>query len=181
VGGLLVAVGKRYNERKKGKGSMKGRKPRPTNLRLLFPQTNGERPTNGIDPARVCPDPPAHLNEYAREEWQRMAAILDRLGLLTEIDLVAFELYCALYGRWRQAEAGIAEQGLTIHEGTKRNPCVAIASDAAKMLKSTLSEFGMTPCARARVTRAEGGTEDDEFEQFLEDGGQTAVAGGGTL
>ena len=55
-----------------------------------------------------CPD---HLSDGAKAEWERMAKLLAQLGLLTAIDGVAFEAYCTLVARWREAEEALKKTG----------------------------------------------------------------------
>lgn len=107
------------------------------------------------------PDPPPHLDDYAREEWNRLAAGLHNIGILFEVDQAAFGAYCAAYSRWRHAEEeiqGLAEtkphHGL-IEETEKGNhiqhPLVGIANKAMQDMVKYASEFGLTPAARARL------------------------------
>lgn len=80
---------------------MPGRKPKPTKLKVL--QGNpGKRklPKNEPKPDPVIPDCPSHLDAIAKKEWKRFAKVLDKLGLLTEIDGSAFAAYCDQYSRW---------------------------------------------------------------------------------
>jgi len=53
---------------------------------------------------RAKPSPPAYLNPYAREEWDRLANTLHPIGALTAIDQNSFASYCMAYSRRRQAE-----------------------------------------------------------------------------
>src|SRR5262249_37411259 len=79
----------------KGHSLMQGRRPKPTHLKLL--QGNpGKRPYNANEPkpAPQVPSPPEHLTEVALKEWNRLAELLGRIGLLTAIDRTAFAAYC---------------------------------------------------------------------------------------
>jgi P27 family predicted phage terminase small subunit len=82
---------------------MAGRKPKPTNLKIL--QGNpGKRkiPENEPKPAKTMPKCPPHLDKIAKKEWRRFSTVLERLGLITEIDGSAFAAYCDQYSRWVQ-------------------------------------------------------------------------------
>ncbi len=54
------------------------------------------------------PGPPDHLDDYAREEWARVATGLEAMGVLTEVDRAALSAYCDAYAVWRTACEQIA-------------------------------------------------------------------------
>ncbi len=88
-----------------GYAGKQGRKPKPTNLKILHGNP-GKRPLNLNEPKpmKVVPTCPPHLMPDAKAEWERMSDKLYSLGLLTEIDGTAFAIYCQTYGRWIEAE-----------------------------------------------------------------------------
>ncbi len=134
--------------------SNRGRKPRPTDLKIL----SGDRAdrVNRSEPkprrsAPVCPD---HLDEWGREAWDRITRQLGELGILSASDSDAIALYCATYSRWRAARREIAQTGITATTdlgSLKSNPAVAVATQAERMMASLLAEFGLTPSSRSRV------------------------------
>lgn len=152
---------------------MAGRKPIPTELKKLRGNP-GKRPLNKKEakPGKLTRTPPVpeHIQGAARREWRRMARTLKELGLLTEIDLPALEMYCQMYGRWVDAETKVREMGMIVKTNNGnpiQNPYLAIANRAAKDMKALLVEFGMTPSARSRVNVDTGPEEVDEYEQFM--------------
>src|SRR5215467_8094606 len=88
---------------------MRGRKPKPTHLKLLL-NNPGNRRLNKSEPkpAAAFPNPPDHLNTEARQEWARVSQELYVLGMLSNIDRASLAAYCQCYGRWIQAERAIA-------------------------------------------------------------------------
>lgn len=77
---------------------MRGRKPKPTNLKLLHGNPGKRQPNpNEPKPTQEVPRCPSVLDPIARKEWRRFAKVLDRLGLLTEVDGSAFAAYCDQY------------------------------------------------------------------------------------
>ncbi len=119
-------------------------------------------------------DPPKHLSPMARECWRRHAPELDRLGLLTRLDLGSFELACESYaiavsaleamrprradgevdGRRRGYEVVVVDHG---HGGTvRRHPALTAFNMAANTYRSFCSEFGMTPSSRVTLRPAAG-------------------------
>lgn len=150
---------------------MRGRKPTPTNLRILRGNPS-HRPLNAAEPKPAAADlaPPDWLDGLARTEWTRLAPLLHRLGLLTEIDVQALATYCQTYARWREAEEKIKEFGLVI-KGRNGYPVIspfaAVADRAMRQMKGFLIEFGMTPSARSRVAKHDAGdAHDDPFAEF---------------
>jgi P27 family predicted phage terminase small subunit len=104
--------------------------------------------------AKRCPSPPAHLSEYAKQEWARVSGELHRLGLLTVLDETSFACYCQSYGLWRMAEEKLANEDL-VSPGSERNtvanPLQKIAAQAARDVVRFGNEFGLSPSARVRV------------------------------
>ena len=134
-----------------------GRPKKPTNLRLL--QGNpGKVKINPNEPKpEICiPDPPEFLGSYALEEWNRVAPMLEKLGLLSNIDTMALAAYCQCYERWRKAEAGIIADGgmttVTEKGNVIQSPHVSIANKAMMQMHKFLAQFGMSPASRAGVT-----------------------------
>jgi P27 family predicted phage terminase small subunit len=124
----------------------------------------GRRPLNRAEPrpASGLPQPPTELSDDARTEWRRVAKRLQELGLLTGVDRAAFAAYCQAFGRWRQAERGLAAMAqndpltgalmIRTKEGNAiQNPLVGIANKAMADMVRYAAEFGMTPSARSRI------------------------------
>lgn len=103
--------------------STRGRKPKPTALKLLE-GNSGKRPLNIAElvsercptakpflrskntdnkPTGV-PECPDWLEDEAKAEWERVGTILENMGMLTSVDTTAFAGYCQAYARWREAE-----------------------------------------------------------------------------
>jgi P27 family predicted phage terminase small subunit len=151
---------------------MRGRKPQPTQLKVLRGNP-GRRPLNRAEPApapALSLAPPAWLEGEAVTEWHRLAPVLHRLGLLTEIDGDALASYCQTWARWREAEAAIRKYGMVL-KGKNGfpviSPYVAVANRAMAHMKALLIEFGMTPSSRTRVKTDTGAApEADPFAPF---------------
>ena len=110
--------------------AMRGRKPKPTALKLLdgtrADRINRNEPA--MPPASI--EPCDWLDEAAREHWGELAPVLPSAGLLTAGDRQALALLCEAFSRFRF------------------NP----ADDKARGLyRRMLVEFGCTPSSRSRV------------------------------
>ena len=148
-----------------------GRPKKPTNLKKL--QGNpGKRKLNKNEPQPdiKIPSIPDHLNDIAKSEWCRIAPILERMGLLSDLDSTALAAYCQCYARWKEAEAMVESEGMTITT-TKGNiiqsPYLGIANKAMTQMHKFLCQFGMTPAARSSVTsnKKEAPGKLDKFKQ----------------
>ena len=152
----------------------RGRKPKPTAIKLLEGNP-GCRPLNRAEPkptgVPVCPD---WLEDEAKAEWERMGGILADMGVLTEVDTMAFAGYCQAYARWKEAEEFISRHGSIIRTPNgylQQVPQVSIAQTNLKIMLKFCEEFGLTPSARSRIS-ANKSTEEttDEMEKLLRGG-----------
>ena len=100
-----------------------------------------------------------------------MSKQLFDLGLLTEVDRAALAGYCQTWARWVQAEEEMRKPTFSMVTMTDSgypvvSPWMGIASQAMKQMLRFLTEFGMTPAARSRVTVVNE-PEADPYEEFL--------------
>ena len=161
-----------------------GQHPLPTKLKILAGNPGKRRlPPNEPEPELLAavPEPPLFLDHYAKQEWSRVAADLQRLKLLTALDIQPLAAYCQAYSHWRTAEEAIANigvdypntRGLIIKDGKGNmvpNPLVNIAAKAAQEMIRFAVEFGLTPSARARVASGlirDGANRQSKFSGLL--------------
>jgi P27 family predicted phage terminase small subunit len=150
---------------------MAGRKPLPTNVKI-FRGNPGHYPLNEYEPRPptkmpICPD---HLQGRAREEWRRISKQLHRIGLLTIIDGAALAGYCEAYGRWADATEQVAKFGMVIKSPNgypMLSPFLSIINAALAQMKGFLTEFGMTPSSRSRISTGKLEEEGDESKRFF--------------
>jgi P27 family predicted phage terminase small subunit len=140
---------------------MKGRKPQPTNLRVLRGNP-GKHPYNTQEPTPTAlPNPPVPewIDGEAKAEWLRLAPILGRLGLITETDTNALAAYCEAWATWKHATMQIRKYGMVLKSKDsdipKVSPYVKIAHNALLQMRALLIEFGMTPSSRVRMKTVE--------------------------
>jgi P27 family predicted phage terminase small subunit len=148
-----------------------GRKPKPTKLRLLEGNP-GKRPIrkDEPDPALAIPTCPPHLSEEAKKEWERVTPMLEKLGLLSQIDCAALSLYCQAWGRWVEAEEALRTYGVMVKSPNgfpMQSPYLAVANRAMEQIRAMLTEFGMSPSSRTRAHALAGG-DDDEWGGLLD-------------
>ncbi len=156
----------------------RGRKPTPTNIKLLTGNPGKRKiPETEPVPETSLPSPPSHLDAYAQEEWNRLAQAMHDLGILYEVDRAAFGAYCGAYSRWRAAEEAMQERAkkggplAALVDVTKagnviQNALVGIANKAASDMMRYAAEFGLTPSARARLA-IEPGKRESKFKGLI--------------
>jgi P27 family predicted phage terminase small subunit len=135
---------------------MRGRRPKPTRLKLLTGNP-GKRPLNEDEPRpeMAAPPCPPELGPVARDEWNRLVNELVSLGLLTNLDRAALAAYCGAYALWAEATEAIQKYGSMIKSPTGfpiQSPYLAIANRQAEIMMRIASEFGFTPASRSRIS-----------------------------
>lgn len=144
----------------------RGRKPKPSALKVVTGQDRADRMPKG-EPSPVVimgdlPTPPAHLDEYAVAEWNKVCGALFRCNILTEIDGSVLAMYCQAYGRWQKAEEAIQELAkedkmngglmlMTTNGNWVQNPMVGTANTAMRDAVKYAAEYGLTPSSRVRL------------------------------
>ena len=135
---------------------MRGRKPVPTAIKLANGNP-GKRPLNPREPKPVTsiPSCPAHLMPTAKAEWKRLARELHQLGILTRLDRSVLAAYCASYGRWVEAERRLKETPALLKTPAgyvQPSPWLAISNKNVELMHKFMSELGLSPVSRSRVT-----------------------------
>lgn len=158
---------------------MKGRKPKPTKLRII----EGNREHRPIPKNEPSPDPsiptcPSWLRANAKSEWKRICILLHNMGLLTQVDRAALAGYCQSYAKWQEAEEFISKHGMTYQFPKKDEtgkivsmyiapfPQVSIARSCLEQIRGFCAEFGLTPSSRARMTLPSE-KQSDSFDELL--------------
>lgn len=136
---------------------MRGRRPTPTNLKLVRGQP-GHRALNANEPKPAAANPedvPEWLSSEAREHWPTIAKQLADAGVLTVLDRAALAQYCEAFVIWRQAYEKVLKFGLIVKAQSGfpvQSPFLSIANVQSERMLRILAEFGMTPASRSRVT-----------------------------
>ena len=135
------------------------RNPRPTNLSLLA----GDRRAAGrqsIDLPLAIPVSPPWLTDEAKLEWDEITPVLARMRVLTEADQIAVAMLSDYLARWKAMGEQLKKIGyiypIKDREGKvvamKRTPQVSIHLEYGLIVQKLLSQFGLTPSARASLS-----------------------------
>lgn len=154
---------------------------KPTKLKKLEGNP-GKRSLNKYEPQPKVeiPSCPEHLFPEARVEWERIIPELETLGLISKIDRAALAAYCQAYGRWIRAEkalkvigdkfenvnagAGMCYQ--TTNGNWLQQPLIGVINRSYEQMHKFLTEFGMTPASRSRIS-VKGEGSDDPLDKLL--------------
>lgn len=155
----------------------RGPAPKPTTLKELAGNPGKHRlPPNEPKPPVKLPEPPNHLSPVAREAWYRFGRYLEKLGVLTELDAVAFERGCEVYAEVCELQKDIRENGRAQKVETKSGdimerarPQVQMYQNADQRLKLWLVQFGMTPASRSNVHGEAPEDDSDPAAEFFPD------------
>jgi P27 family predicted phage terminase small subunit len=150
---------------------MRGRKPKPTVLKLVTGNP-GKRRLNLKEPKPpgALDDPPAHLSSGAQEAW-RLAIRSAPPGLLRKLDGSILEIWACAADLYIKAQAGMAKTGLLIKAPNSgvpiQSPYLAIANKQAQIMMRAAAEMGFTPASRSRVSMTVDANEDlDPWESI---------------
>lgn len=145
---------------------MAGRKRIPDHLKVVAGtaqpcRMNPDAPMAASD----LPVPPTWLSARAAEIFLGLVGVIDEMGIASASDtavlalassrLEEVEICTAIIedgGRTFQSSAEYDDQGRLIAQQIKGHPAVAQRSEAMRHAQSLLSEFGLTPAARSKVS-----------------------------
>jgi len=156
---------------------MRGRKPKPTHLRLIE-GNRGRRPPplNEPKPRGNLQTPPGWFTDQQREVW-RYAIESAPPGLLKLLDREVLAIWCVaseIYQRAIEAQSRIdAVGGLQLLTKTPeghlvQSPYLPIINKQAAIMLKAASELGFTPSSRTRVSvdPSDAGSQ-DPAQEFL--------------
>lgn len=154
---------------------MRGRKPKPTPLKILH---GSREPINESEPrpTRAQPNPPTHLSKAAKLIWKSIAPVVDGMGLLTDADTEGLGHYCELVVMRRRLTKAIATKGELVKEtvltsdGTpvkklKANPAMSQLRAVERECRQLAGLFGLDPTSRTRIKV--DASRRDAFEDYL--------------
>jgi P27 family predicted phage terminase small subunit len=148
---------------------VKGRKPKPTALKLLNGNA-GRRPLNEAEPMPKVGEP-APLNSLTPEalaHFRDLTGKLTAVRVLTINDGPALSALAQSIADYEQATSELATQGkvITTERGAVKNPWTTIQKEAFAQMQKGFTEFGLTPSSRSKIIAAPASTEDDSEALF---------------
>lgn len=160
---------------------MAGRKPKPDHLKLITGTAQPCRMNPGAPSAsKVAPIAPDWLSERAAEIFDGLVAILNEMGLASGSDTAMLAMLASRIEEVEICTAVIEDGGrvyvskaetttgqdgaLVVKQMVRARPEVSMRNEAMRHVQTLLSEFGLSPAARSRVSSAKAdGEAEDEF------------------
>lgn len=150
---------------------MKGRKPKPTHLKVLQGWQNSKINHSEPKPVGNLHKAPGDLPAGAVPYWNHAIASAPR-GLLRRLDQRILVIYAT--AAWLHSEASneFAKLGsLAVRDrnkAQKRQPLLMIVNQQAGIMMKAAAEMGFTPTSRSRIVVKEGELAEPEnaFEEF---------------
>jgi len=154
-----------------------GRPPKPTVQKELGGTLQPSRANpNEPKPEVYLPTPPDWLSERAMRYWHEIGAVLLSMKVATAADGPAMQLLTETLAEWAEARQAVHLQGLVYETTTmtgdtmrRPNPEVAQAADAMRRALAMLTQFGLTPASRSKVSALGDNDGKDPFEEMLND------------
>lgn len=153
---------------------MRGRKPRPTHLRLIAGNP-GRRPMNKNEPVPTTnlTEPPEWMSPSQKDGWRyAMAHAPD--GLLKKLDSSILTAWVVAEDVHRQATENVIKFGMLATNrrtgDVTQSPFLVIQRQQALLMMKGASELGFSPSSRSRVSREPDKEPDNPFSDFKEEG-----------
>lgn len=156
-----------------------GRKPKPA-LQVVKEGNPGKRPVKDsvvLPPSAVREpnwvelligddDEVLYARGVAADLWQRVAPTLTRSVGLVGAQQEALIDYCVTYARIVQGERALSREGVVVQteRGQVKNAWTTILNQYRPHFRSLVGELGLSPSAATRLTRPDGGDDDDPFD-----------------
>ncbi len=144
---------------------------KPTRLKIIQGTAKpGRAKEPQPQPAAHLPTPPG-ISKESQKLWKELAPELQRLGLLSTVDVPALIMTVVAGGVAMEAAKALRQQGLTRLDENKverKNPHFQLFRDAAANYYRWASRFGLTPADRAGLN-VPGSEEINSLEKFLAD------------
>jgi P27 family predicted phage terminase small subunit len=145
-----------------------GRPSKPTHLKKL----GGTLQPSRTNPNEPIPDvalglPPDWLTPTAKEYWEEIGGLLLQMKVISYGDTAAMALLCDVLAQWVSVRVTLTKRGRVYELLTpggkvyRARPEVAMEADLWRRAKAMLTEFGLTPASRSKVS-AMGGTEEKD-------------------
>lgn len=120
---------------------------------------------------KARPARPQWITGEAHKEWKRIIPVLEKLGILAEIDRTIIASYCQYYAQWKDASEKLKYKNevLVSDKGNEyQNPLITVADRAWDRMKKCLDAMGMSPAARTGIAVTPKNTESKDKSRFFD-------------
>jgi len=148
---------------------MVGRKPKPTQLKLvqgtLRPSRENKKEPK---PTGDLQDAPKTLSDAEKEIWDYVISKAPK-GLLKHLDFSTLEIWVTAYISYQDAKSKVRYQGQIVKTASGfpvLNPYMANVNKQAQIMLKCSSEMGFTPASRSRIHIENESSEENPFAMF---------------
>lgn len=147
---------------------------KPSHLKVVSGTARKDR-TNGAEPEapKGAPDAPLWLSSRAAEIFHGLCATIDGMGYLSTADQSVIAMAASRLEEVEIATARVEDEGRTYDTTSatgdrmiRPNPMVAQRSEAMRHAHALLSELGLTPAARSKVSAGKK-VDDNPFRALM--------------
>jgi P27 family predicted phage terminase small subunit len=133
---------------------MRGRRPKPPQLKLLQGNPGHRKVNIGPRFAGDFGSCPKHLTGQARKLWCQLARELDEKGLSSRPARGMFEGLCFHYGEWRRHAEFLTAAGPIVQgpDGLHPRPEIKMLDQAYQSFRLAAAEFGLSPASNGKVS-----------------------------
>ena len=146
---------------------MKGRKPKPTSLKLISMSHNIRKDSCGEPrPEGELCAPPEDLSEKQKVLWQHAIEHAPR-GLLRHLDAQMLAIWVIAADMHHEAMLQVQKYGMVVKSPTQgipvQSPYLPIINRQAEIMLRAASELGFSPTSRSRITLTDAGKKENRF------------------
>jgi P27 family predicted phage terminase small subunit len=150
---------------------------KPSHLKVVAGTARKDR-MNDAEPEapKGAPDAPLWLSDRAAEIFAGLCATIDGMGYLSTADQTVIAMAASRLEEVELATARVEDEGRTYDTSNaagermiRPNPMVAQRSEAMRHAHALLSELGLTPAARSKVSAGKKG-DDNPFKALMGSG-----------
>lgn len=149
---------------------MRGRKPKPTAMKILS-NNPGKRPINKREPTypELGDEPPAFLGDIAKEEWHRVLPVLLAASAIKVPEAAALAAYCEAFETYHRLAEMSRGKGFIVKAPNgcpMISPLFTALSRARADMIRLMAELGITPSSRSRIVGDSKDAKKNPFEDI---------------
>lgn len=154
---------------------MKGRKPTPPSLKLLSGNP-GKRTIQDTPESPLLSEhdaPPEWLHDDAKAFYREVTSLLTGMRVATEADKLGIIALSQALAEVKIAHQEMNKYGRVVKSkngGAERNPYAIHSAQFLAFVRQFITEYGMTPCSRARLIAKASDDEEDAFSKYMSGG-----------
>lgn len=152
---------------------MAGRKPKPTEIKLLEGSRIRPKERRAPRPKTSSPGMPQRLkaDKIAAAKWAELLPLITSMQVMTDQDVEALATLCEVHSAAQTCLLELRASGPVLRTdlgGVKPNPAGSLYRGLISQQLSIMSEFGLTPAARCKLdTKQETQNEENPLKKYL--------------